>query len=281
MNIQKNSKAVPPVTEPIEVPGGTLVAASTVAGQTTSAAEPVEATNCNGSVHSDVSAIGALNRTTRSVTKKGTLSIDSTANPTELFPGPDLPPVERHPFEPFLPENAKVLMLGSFPPQAKRWSMEFYYPNFINDMWRIMGLIFFNDRNRFVDVAAKKFRLDDIVDFCTGTGIAMYDTATAVRRLKDNASDKFLEVVTPTDIPALLMKIPKCQAIVTTGEKATDTLCKTFGTAAPSTGEYSGFNFEGRPMRLYRMPSSSRAYPLSLDKKAAAYRRLFSDLGMV
>ena len=99
-------------------------------------------------------------------------------------------------------------MLGSFPPQSKRWSIDFYYPNFINDMWRIMGLIFFNDKNRFVDVAAKKFRLDDIVDFCTGTGIAMYDTATAVRRLKDNASDKFLEVVTPTDIPALLRQIP-------------------------------------------------------------------------
>ena len=149
-------------------------------------------------------------------------------NTYESFPDHNPIPVERHPFEPFLPANAKVLMLGSFPPQSKRWSIDFYYPNFINDMWRIMGLIFFNDKNRFVDVAAKKFRLDDIVDFCTGTGIAMYDTATAVRRLKDNASDKFLEVVTPTDIPALLRQIPQCQAIVTTGEKATDTLCQTF-----------------------------------------------------
>lgn len=189
--------------------------------------------------------------------------------------------IERHPFEPFLPAGAKVLMLGSFPPQPKRWSMEFYYPNFINDMWRIVGLIFFNDKDHFVDNAAKRFKLGDIVDFCTRTGIAMYDTATAVRRLKDNASDKFLEVVTPTDIPALLRKIPQCKAIVTTGEKATETLCRTFGTTAPATGEYSEFIFDGRPMRLYRMPSSSRAYPLSLDKKAATYRRLFSDLGMV
>ena len=189
--------------------------------------------------------------------------------------------IERHPFEPFLPAGAKVLMLGSFPPQPKRWSMEFYYPNFINDMWRIIGLIFFNDKDRFVDNAAKRFKLGDIVDFCTRTGIAMYDTATAVRRLKDNASDKFLEVVTPTDIPALLRKIPQCKAIVTTGEKATETLCRTFGATPPATGEYSEFIFENRPMRLYRMPSSSRAYPLSLDKKAAAYRRLFSDLGMV
>ena len=52
--------------------------------------------------------------------------------------------IERHPLEPFLPANARLLMLGSFPPQKKRWSMEFYYPNWNNDMWRIVGLLFFN-----------------------------------------------------------------------------------------------------------------------------------------
>ena len=46
---------------------------------------------------------------------------------------------ERHPLEPFLPKNAKILMLGSFPPPKARWSMEFFYPNWINDMWRIFG----------------------------------------------------------------------------------------------------------------------------------------------
>ena len=44
--------------------------------------------------------------------------------------------IERHPFEPFLPEGAVVLFLGSFPPQPKRWSMEFYYPNWLNDFWQ-------------------------------------------------------------------------------------------------------------------------------------------------
>ena len=42
--------------------------------------------------------------------------------------------IEEHPLEPFLPANAKLLMLGSFPPQKKRWSMEFFYPNLQNDM---------------------------------------------------------------------------------------------------------------------------------------------------
>ena len=45
--------------------------------------------------------------------------------------------IENHPFEPFMPGNAKVLMLGSFPPPERRWSMRFYYPNRTNDMWRI------------------------------------------------------------------------------------------------------------------------------------------------
>lgn len=50
--------------------------------------------------------------------------------------------VEQHPLKPFLPANARLLMLGSFPPQQKRWCMDFYYPNFINDMWRIVGQVF-------------------------------------------------------------------------------------------------------------------------------------------
>jgi len=46
--------------------------------------------------------------------------------------------IETHPLPPFLPPNAKLLMLGSFPPPATRWKMNFYYPNYQNDMWRIL-----------------------------------------------------------------------------------------------------------------------------------------------
>lgn len=189
--------------------------------------------------------------------------------------------VEQHPLKPFLPANARLLMLGSFPPQQKRWCMDFYYPNFINDMWRIVGQVFFGDRNHFVDVAAKRFRKEMIVDFLNERGIALYDTATSIRRLQDNASDKYLEVVEPTDVRGLLQQIPHCRAIVTTGQKATDTLCETFDIQAPTVGSYSPFQLEERPMRLYRMPSSSRAYPLSLEKKAVFYAAMFADLGMV
>lgn len=118
--------------------------------------------------------------------------------------------VEYHPLRPFLPKNARVLFLGSFPPQRKRWCMDFYYPNFINDHWRIEGQIFFGDKNHFVDLEAKRFKIDEIVAFCQEKGLAFYDTSTAIRRLQDNASDKFLEVVEPTDIHALLQQLPHC-----------------------------------------------------------------------
>ena len=189
--------------------------------------------------------------------------------------------VEYHPLIPFLPQNARVLFLGSFPPQRKRWCMDFYYPNFINDHWRIEGQIFFGDKNHFVDVEQKRFRLEAIVAHCQTQGIAFFDTASAVHRLRDNASDKFLEVVEPTDIPALLQQLPHCQAIVTTGEKATDTICQALhipetpkvNTAVPIPHTY---NQDGHQLLLYRLPSSSRAYPLAFDKKVAAYQQMFN-----
>ena len=189
--------------------------------------------------------------------------------------------IERHPLEPFLPANARLLMLGSFPPQKKRWSMEFYYPNWNNDMWRIVGLLFFNDKNHFLNETAKAFDKDRIIPFLQEKGIALFDTATAIRRLQDNASDKFLEVVEPTDFEGMLRRLPECKAIVTTGEKATETLCEQFSLEKPKVGDFTEFVFDGRPMRLYRMPSSSRAYPLALEKKAAAYRIMYQDLQML
>ena len=132
--------------------------------------------------------------------------------------------IEKHPLEPFLPPKAKLLMLGSFPPQRKRWSMDFYYPNLNNDMWRIVGLLFFGDKDHFLNDTRKAFCREQIIDFLNEKGIALFDTASSIRRLQDNASDKFLEVVQPTNIAALLRQLPECRAIVTTGQKATDTL---------------------------------------------------------
>ena len=188
-------------------------------------------------------------------------------------------PSEKHPLQPFLPANARLLMLGSFPPKRERWSMEFFYPNWINDMWRIVGLLFYDNKHHFEVMGEKRFDCEKIVAFCREKGIALYDTAYEVRRLKDNASDKYLEVVTSTDVLALLRQLPHCSTIVTTGEKATDTLCALLHVPRPAVGAYSDGECEGRKVRLFRMPSSSRAYPMSIDQKSSVYRILFEYLG--
>lgn len=191
--------------------------------------------------------------------------------------------IETHPLPPFLPSNAKLLMLGSFPPQQHRWKMQFYYPNYQNDMWKIFGLIFFKDAFYFLDIENKCFYEQKIRDFLNDIGIAIYDTAYQVIRLNDNASDKFLQIYTPTDLNTLLEKIPNCQHIITTGEKATETLLDAMpvGTIKPKIGEMTQVEFAQRQLYLYRLPSSSRAYPLALEKKAAAYEKVFKSIGLL
>ena len=188
-------------------------------------------------------------------------------------------PLERHPLEPFLPVNARLLMLGSFPPPRERWTMDFYYPNFQNDMWRIFGLVFFHDKDWFIAKNRKAFEVETIRRFLTDKGIALYDIAAAVIRQKGNASDQFLEIVKTADLKTLMSQIPLCDTIVTTGQKATETLMALIGIQQiPTVCGYIDVIFEHRALRCYRMPSSSRAYPKSLVDKATDYRRMFEEL---
>ena len=191
------------------------------------------------------------------------------------------PEIERHPLQPFLPPNARLLMLGSFPPPRKRWCMDFFYPNRTNMMWEIFGLVFFDDSQRLVDAEHKTFRKEDIKVLLEERGIAIFDTASTVRRLSGNASDKDLQIVEKTDIPALLSKIPQCHDIVCTGQKSFSVLTEDYGVPVPAMGTYNEFTIAERPMRLWRMPSSSRAYPMSLAEKANYYRRMMKETGLL
>ncbi|MDE5707180.1 MAG: uracil-DNA glycosylase family protein, partial [Alistipes sp.] len=156
-----------------------------------------------------------------------------------------------------------------------------FYPNLQNDMGRIVGTGFFGDRNHFLSADGRRFDRERIEAFCAARGLALYDTAEEVVRLKNNASDNFLQVVREVDLARLLESIPACCAIATTGQKATEIVVRLTGCAEPPVGGCTEFRFAGRSMRLYRMPSSSRAYPKPVEWKAAYYRRMFDDCGML
>lgn len=170
--------------------------------------------------------------------------------------------------------------------------MEFFYPNRTNQMWEIFGLVFLGDSQRLVDAANKTFRLEDIKALLEEHGIAIYDTASSVRRLSGNASDKDLEIVEKTDIPSLLEQIPHCHDIVCTGQKSFSVLTEDYGVPVPAMGTFNEFFIncsaklgdlsEGlRSVKLWRMPSSSRAYPMKLEEKTTYYRKMMKTIGVI
>ena len=191
--------------------------------------------------------------------------------------------IEAHPFEPWLPVNAKLLMLGTFPPAPKRWAMEWYYPNFTNDMWRIFGLIFFGDKLHFVDEANKTYRLNELKQFLKEKGVALFDTALRIRRTTGTASDKDLEIVEPADLDGMLRSLPECKAVLAAGQLATKVFTEHYNIDARNLkmGEYRTFDFEGRTLKLYRQPSSSRAYPMKVEKKAVYYEQMFKEIQII
>ena len=216
--------------------------------------------------------------------------------------------IEDHPLNPFLPAAGRILFLGSFPPPKARWSMDFFYPNWINDFWRIQGLIHFGDAHYFE--SGKHFNRDLIVEFCTAEGLCFFDTAQKVFRMKGNASDDSLQILQPSDLCALLAEMPECRTIVTTGGKASEELLEIIrslqrgnavaaaaavaaagrasssaasagrasaaaATSIPAVGASIEISLSGRAFRWWRMPSTSRAFPMPLEEKARHYRKLF------
>ena len=191
-----------------------------------------------------------------------------------------MPNSEQHPLVPFLPADARLLMLGSFPPPRKRWSMEFFYPNLQNDMWRIVGYLATSDKHHFL-TAEGRFDRERIAAFCTEQGVAIYDSAVEVIRLKENASDEFLQVIREVDLSHLLAQIPRCCDLVTTGGKATEIISSILGCQPPKVGEWIELSYADRRLRLWRMSSSSRAFPRSVEWKADFYRKVFSKCGII
>ncbi len=135
-----------------------------------------------------------------------------------------------------------------------------------------MGLVFFDDKDHFIAPGGKRFDRERLEIFLREKGIALSDTAHSVVRLKANASDNFLQVVEPVDLSGLLARIPDCRTVVTTGQKATETLLTLIDAPQPVVGGSVEFVYDGRRMNFWRMPSSSRAYPKPLSEKAAIYR---------
>ena len=174
-------------------------------------------------------------------------------------------------------------MMGSFPPAAEKRAMEFHYPNFQNDMWRVYGLVFFGDVMHFQRVGEKAFDAEKIKAFLAERGIGSCPGVRRAIRTHGNASDAYLKVVETVELPEILEKIPQCRRICTTGGKATEILLALLETEVKAKDFKTGTTITARcgdrDLLVTRLPSTSRAYPMKLEKKAEAYRKFFVEAG--
>lgn len=141
-----------------------------------------------------------------------------------------------------------------------------------------MGLIFLGSPTALLEADGKSYDLQKIKEVLNSNGIALNDTGRTVHRQKGNASDKYLDIIEPVPLFDLLKKMPQCRNIATTGEKAAGVIASLTDTEIPKIGSFvtsaSGLN-------IWRMPSTSRAYPLAMEKKAAFYAEMMKHIGII
>jgi len=121
--------------------------------------------------------------------------------------------LETHPFESFVPQGAKILILGTFPPEARYRNFKFYYPNSVgNRFWRIMEYVFsckflYWEGDAAVEERKALFEkerigLTDMVEKCVRSG--------------SNSSDKNLSKIEFRNVYELLKNNSTIQKIILT-----------------------------------------------------------------
>jgi hypoxanthine-DNA glycosylase len=101
--------------------------------------------------------------------------------------------IETHPFKPFVPPNATVLIVGSFP------GRDITQRNIDNDKW-----FYGTKRNQFWDIISSVYDTElkttkDKKELFNKAGIAIADIFLKVKRKGENNSDTNLEVITYND----------------------------------------------------------------------------------
>ncbi|EPY32910.1 G:T/U mismatch-specific DNA glycosylase [Strigomonas culicis] len=215
---------------------------------------------------------------------------------------------EEHPIGPAVHAGTRVVLFGTFPPVRKQ--IRFYYPNPQNDMWNMLGHLFYHDREHFYVAGASKRTLNEaaILHFASTSPVGFADHAQRVRRVAGNSSDENIDVLQRVDVQRdILAAAPACEAFIATGTAALEGLLEMLSalghfedpaghivevcrvgrggrvrTVVPPLGE----GYVWRPgaqsgmthsLRIYRAPSTSRALPMPLEAKEGFYRTFFAS----
>lgn len=189
---------------------------------------------------------------------------------------------ETHPFETYIPENCRVLTLGTFPAKKKDRRFSFFYPSARNRFWEVMGKVSGIAVNAFEDPMAARER-KHILDKLE---LGLADLGKRVLRQGDSSMDINIFPIDFQDIFALIDRHPSIKYLVLTskskGNSATDwfkAYCKLnsvnfkIDKKAPYPHKIE-LKTANRTITVVVLPSTSTACPYSTDELIAYYSDL-------
>jgi G:T/U-mismatch repair DNA glycosylase len=131
---------------------------------------------------------------------------------------------EHHPWNYYVPPNAKSLIIGTFPTAKKNWSFDFFYPNKRNLLWRVLASIC-NRELTYIEHQNAVAERKEILNLLQ-TGIT--DMGKSVKRYKESSLDEKLELDVPMDIFSIIDEYPSIDKIVLTSSSGRVSALKWF-----------------------------------------------------
>ncbi|WP_282080040.1 uracil-DNA glycosylase family protein [Aquimarina algiphila] len=127
--------------------------------------------------------------------------------------------IHTHPYEPFFPEGATKLIVGTLPPprfttrELNEKDVDFCYGSSNGLLWPVLDRIFgLNLVFETTEMAAKQRK-----DFLTSRGIGVCDIVHSCNRQKIDASDLGMQNIKLRDLIGYLLQYPKIDTLIFTG----------------------------------------------------------------
>ena len=119
---------------------------------------------------------------------------------------------EIHPWNWYIPQEAKTVVIGTFPPTRRNWSFDFFYPNKNNYFWKLMARI----ADRPLLCPSGEDAVNERKDLLNHLKLGVSDMGQIIRRKTDSSLDQNLELVASMDIFKLLQENPSVSKLIFT-----------------------------------------------------------------
>ena len=119
---------------------------------------------------------------------------------------------EIHPWNWHVPDRAKIVIIGTFPPTRRNWSFDFFYPNKNNYFWKLMAQI----ANHPLLYSTGEDALNERKELLNYLKLGLSDMGQIIQRKTDSSLDQNLEIVAYMDILKLLEENPSVRKLIFT-----------------------------------------------------------------